>query len=212
MCHVCVCVCLCVFSEATETTLSGSASARRFVWCASLAIAGTLGSRAEHLFDHRVEGAAVTALDPQKVPVSGVAFRFAIVAHNVHYPLQVRGHRVLGNVSGAGLPRSGHRLLRDDRLFANGAAVVETGQFAKAVCVDGVAAGQVLGRLAGGKHVLSADRAVVFVLIFETPVGFENVDRNAHAAFRAVPKVLLTTHSAETTLVAMEWLFGLTHP
>lgn len=177
--------------------------------CASLPIVTTLRPRAEHLFDHRIEGATVTALDPQKVPVLSVAFRFAIVAHNVHYPLQVAGHRVLGNVSRAGLPRSGHRLLRDHRLFANGAAVVKAGQFAKAVCVDGVAAGQILGRLARGKHVLSAYRAVIFVLIFETPVGVENVDRNAHAAFGAMPKVFLATNSAEATLVAMKWLFGL---
>ena len=72
-----------------------------------------------------------------------------------------------------------------------------------------VTAGQILGRLARGKHVFSTDWTIVFVLILETTMGFKHIDRNAHTAFGAMPKVFLTSDSAKATLFAMEGFFGL---
>ena len=43
-------------------------------------------------------------------------------------------------------------------------------------------------------------------------MGIKNVYRNAHTAFRAMPKIRLTTNSTEATLVAMKRIFGLAHP
>lgn len=154
----------------------------------------------------------MTALNPQKVPVACVALRFAVVAHDVYYPLQVTRHRVFRDVSRASLPCGRHRLLGHDGLFTNRAAVIETGQLAKAMGVNGVATGQILGRLARREHVFSAYGTVVFVLVLETPMGVKNIYRNTHTTFRAMSKVFLTTDSAEATLVAMKRFFGLAHP
>ena len=40
----------------------------------------------------------------------------------------------------------------------------------------------------------------------------EDTDRDAHAAFTAVTKGIHPTNTAETTLIAMERLFGHGHP
>ena len=68
---------------------------------------------------------------------------------------------------------------------------------------------QILGRLAGRKHIFPTNRAVILVLVFETPVGFENVHRNAHAALRAVSKVFPASNSTKATLITVKWFFGL---
>jgi hypothetical protein len=100
-------------------------------------------------------------LDAQKVPVAILTARLAIVAHYVDHTGQIGGHGLHLDVPGAGGPRGRHGLLTDDGLLADGAAVVETGQLAEAVGVDGVAAGQILRRLAGGEHILAANRTIV---------------------------------------------------
>lgn len=154
----------------------------------------------------------MSALDPQKVPISCMTLRFAIVAHNVYHSLQIGGHGMLRNVSRPGLPGRRHGLLRDDRLFANGTTVIETSKFAKAVGVNRMPTGQILGRLSRRKHVFAAYRTIVLVLVLETPVGFKDIDRNTHTTFRAMSEIFLASNSAKATLVAMKGFFGLTHP
>ncbi len=166
-------------------------------------------SRTDNLFDYRVEGAAVSALDPQKVPILCMALSFAIVAHNVDHALQIGGHGMLRNVSRPGLPGGRHGLLRNNRLFANGAAVVETCEFAKAVGVNRMSTGQILGRLSRGKHVFAAHRTIVLVLVLITSVAFKDIDRNTHTTFRAVSEIFLASNSAKATLVTMKGFFGL---
>ena len=100
-------------------------------------------------------------------------------------------------------------MLTNDRLFANGASIVKTGQFTKAMGVNGVSARQILGRLATAKHVFAANGAVVFVLVLEALVRLKDRDGNAHAAFIAVAKGFNSTHTAKTTLYAMKRFLGL---
>lgn len=95
---------------------------------------------------------------------------------------------MIGNVPSPGFPGGSHALLTDDRLFTDRAAIVKAGEFAKAMCVNGVTTREVLGRLAGREHVLAADRTVVLVLVFEALVGFKDTDGDTHAAFLAVSK------------------------
>ena len=118
-------------------------------------------ARTNDLFHDGVETGTVGTLDAQKVPVAILTARLAIVAHDVHNTGQIGGHGLHLDVPGAGGPRGRHGLLTNDGLLADGAAVVEPGQLAEAVGVDGVTTGQILGRLAGGKHVLAADGTVV---------------------------------------------------
>ena len=177
-----------------------------------LTIVATLRPRTNDLFDNGVERATVLALDSQKVPLSVVALGFAVVAHNIHYPLQVTGHWMFGNISSSGLPCCRHGLLRDNGLFANGTAIIKASQLAKTVSMYSVTAGQILGRLARGKHIFSADRTIVFVFILETTMCFKHIDGNAHTTFGAMSKIFSASNSAKATLFAMEGFFGLTHP
>jgi len=103
-------------------------------------------------------------------------------------------------------------LLRDDGFLANGTTVIETGKLSEAVGMDRMAAWQILWRLTRRKHVFSADGTVVFILVLEAPMGFENINRNTHTTFRAMTEVFLATDSAEAALVTMERFFGLAHP
>ena len=104
-------------------------------------------TRANHLFHHSIERGALGALHTEKVPVPVSALCLAIVAHDIHHPLQVRRHGLFGNVTRTGLPRCCHALLGHDSLFANGAPVVKAGELAEAVGVNGMAAWQVLRTL-----------------------------------------------------------------
>lgn len=110
------------------------------------------------------------ALNAEKVPLPARALRLAVVAHNINHALQILRHGVLRNVPRAGFPRRRHALLAHDRFLANRAAVVESCEFSKAVRVNRVAAGQILGRLARGEHVFAADWTVVLVLVLEALV------------------------------------------
>mmetsp|Transcript_2534 Transcript_2534/g.6848 ORF Transcript_2534/g.6848 Transcript_2534/m.6848 type:complete len:224 (+) Transcript_2534:1063-1734(+) len=172
----------------------------------------TAASASRCLILHRIERTAVGALRSQEVPILPQTLRLTIVADDVHHPLQIGWHGMLGNVAGPCLPRGSHGLLRDDGLFADRTAVVESGKFPEAMGVDGMTAGQVLRRLARGKHVLSTDGTVVLVLVLEALVGVENADRNAHAAFVAMHEGFPSTDSAESALMTMEWFLRLRHP
>jgi hypothetical protein len=128
------------------------------------------------LFDYRIEGVAARALDSQKMPVSSMTFRFAIVAHDIHNTLQISRHGVLSNISGTGFPSSCHTLLTDYRLFANGASIIKASQFSKAVRMNGMATWKILWRLARREHVFPADGAIVFVLVFEALMSIKDAD------------------------------------
>ena len=151
-------------------------------------------------------------LDAQKVPVAILAARLAVVAHDVHDAGQIGRHGLHLYVPRAGGPRGRHGLLADDGLLADGAAVVEAGELAEAVSVDGVAAGQVLGRLAGGEHILAAHGTVVLVLILHAVVIVVDVDRDAHAAPVAVAERFATADAAEAAVLAVERTLALDHP
>ena len=64
-------------------------------------------------------------------------------------------------------------------------------------------------RLTRREHVLSADRAIVLILVLETLVGVKHTNGNAHATFIAVTEGVSSSHSAETALRTMKGLFGL---
>ena len=78
--------------------------------------------------------------------------------------------------------------------------------------MDGVAAGQILGRLAGGEHILAADGTVVLVLILHAVVIVINVDRDAHAAPVAVAEGLATADPTKAAVGAVEGTLALDHP
>ena len=78
--------------------------------------------------------------------------------------------------------------------------------------VNGMSTGQILRRLSGREHIFPAHGAIVLVLILETIVGKEDIDRNAHAALLAMTEGLYTSYTAKTTLIAMKGFLGLRHP
>ena len=164
------------------------------------------------MFHHGVERAALWALDAKKVPLQIVCFRFTVITHNIDRSLQIRRHGVFGNVPRSRFPGSGHTLLADNRLFANGASIVKAGKFSEAVRVDSMAAREVLRRLSRRKHVFAADGAVVLVLVLKALVCFKDRRRYAHAALAAVTERLHPTHSTKSTLVAMKRFFSHGHP
>mmetsp|Transcript_23143 Transcript_23143/g.54724 ORF Transcript_23143/g.54724 Transcript_23143/m.54724 type:complete len:253 (-) Transcript_23143:686-1444(-) len=183
-----------------------------FVLTICLTVFPSWRPRTEYLFYNSIKRVTVTTLDPQKVPLLCETLSLTIIAHYVNHSLQVTRHRMFGNISSASLPCCSHRLLRNDGLLTYGTSIIETSQLPKAMRMNRMTTWQILGRLAGGEHIFSTDWAVVFVLVFETPVGFEDVDRNTHAALRAVSEVLLSSNSTKATLVTVKRLFGLTHP
>ena len=138
-----------------------------------------------------------------------MGFDFAIVAHDIHNPLQIRRHGVFRDITSPGFPSSCHRLLTNNSLFTNGATVVKARKFSKAVGVNGVSAGQILRRLATAEHVFTANWTIVFILVLEALVRLKDRDGNAHAALVAVAEGFDTAHTAESTLHTMKGLFGL---
>ena len=94
--------------------------------------------RTHHLFHDGIERATAGTLNAQKVPLPVGRLDLAIVAHDIHHALQIGRHGVFGNISGPRLPGRRHALLTDDGLFANGAAIVKSGEFAEAVCMNRV--------------------------------------------------------------------------
>jgi hypothetical protein len=161
------------------------------------------------LFDDRIERVAARALDTKKMPLSPVTFGFAIVAHNIHNPLQIGGHGMFRNIPSAGFPGGRHTLLTDNCLFTDRATVVKPREFPETMGVNRVSARQVLRRLTRGEHVLTADGTVVLVLVLEALVGIKDTDRNAHATLVAVAKGFDASNAAKPTLNAMKGLFGL---
>ena len=109
-----------------------------------LCIIGSIGTRAQDLFYHGVEGVTGRTLNTQKVPIASMTLGFTIVAHDINHTLQISRHGVFGNVSCSCLPRGCHGLLRHDRLFANGATVIKSGQLAKAMGMNGMSTRQIL--------------------------------------------------------------------
>jgi hypothetical protein len=161
------------------------------------------------LLDDRIERVAIRALNTKEMPLPSGTFGFAIIAHDIHNPLQVGGHGVLGNVSSAGFPSSRHTLLTHDCLFTDRATVIESREFPETVGVNGVSARQVLWRLPRGEHVLAADGTVVLVLVLEALMGIKDADRNAHATLLAVAKGFHAPNAAKPALNAMKGLLGL---
>jgi hypothetical protein len=113
---------------------------------------------------------------------------------------------MLGNISCSGLPCSRHGLLRDYRLFANGATIVKASKFAKAMSMNRMSARQILRRLTRRKHIFSAHWAIVLVLVLETLMSVKDTDRNTHATFVAMAKGIDSSHSAKATLHAVKRL------
>lgn len=145
----------------TRSTFVGCRGTGRYV-STTVGCSSTVGiARTNDLLHDGVETGTVGTLDAQKVPVAILTACLAVVAHDVDHTGQIGGHWLHLDVPGAGGPSSRHGLLTDDGLLADGAAVVKSGQLAEAVGVDGVAAGQILGRLAGGEHILAADGTIV---------------------------------------------------
>jgi hypothetical protein len=161
------------------------------------------------LLDDRVERVAIRALNTKEMPLPPGTFGFAIIAHNIHNPLQVGGHGMLRNIPSSGFPSSRHTLLTHDCLFTDRAAVVESRKLSETMSVNGVSARQVLWRLTRGEHVLAADGTIVLVLVLKALVGIKDADRNAHATLLAVAKGFHTSNAAKATLHAMKGLLGL---
>ena len=166
-------------------------------------------SRTQDLFDHRIERAALRALNAKEMPLQTSTFHFTVIAHDIHDALQVRGHGVFGNIAGPCFPGRGHALLTDDGFLTNGTAIIKTSEFTKAMRVNGMTARQVLGRLTRGEHIFSADGTIVFVFVFEALMRLKDGDGNAHAAFIAVSKGFYSTDPTKSTLYTMKRLFGL---
>jgi hypothetical protein len=74
--------------------------------------------------------------------------------------------------------------------------------------MNGMTTRQILWGLPRRKHVLSAYRAVVFVLVLEALMSIKHANRDAHATFTAVTKGIDPTHTTEAALITVEWLFG----
>ena len=138
-----------------------------------------------------------------------MALRFTIIAHNVDHTLQIRRHGMFRNISRTRFPGGCHTLLRDHRLFANGTTIIKARQFSETMGMDGMATGQILGRLPRREHVFTADGTVVLVLVLEALVCIEDTDRDAHTTFIAVAEGFHSSHTTETTAVAMEGLLPL---
>jgi hypothetical protein len=161
------------------------------------------------LLNDRIERVAIRALNTKEMPLPPGTFGFAIIAHDIHNPLQVGGHGMFRNVPSSGFPGGCHTLLTHDCLFTDRATVVESREFPETVGVNGVSARQVLWRLTRGEHVLAADRTVVLVLVLEALVGIKDADRNAHATLLTVAKGFDAPNAAKPTLNAMKGLLGL---
>lgn len=166
-------------------------------------------SRAQHLFNNGVKGIAIRALDPQEVPIASVALCFTVIAHDVDDTLEVAGHWMLSNISSTSLPSCRHRLLRHNCLLANWTAIIEAGELAEAMSMNGMSARQILGRLTRREHVLATNRAVVLIFVLEALVSVKHTHRDAHATFIAMSECVDTANTAKPTLHAMERLFGL---
>jgi hypothetical protein len=164
------------------------------------------------LFDHRVEGAALRTLNPEKVPLATRAFLFAIDAHDINQPLKLGRHRVLFDLPPTRIPGSSHAFLRNDRLLTQRTSVVETSKLSKTVRMDGVSTGQILGGLSRAEHVFNANWASVLVLVRNALVRSENGYADAHATLVAVPKRFDPSDSAQPTEGAMKWLLRHWHP
>ena len=143
-------------------------------------------------------------LNSQEVPLTTNRFCFTVVAYNVNHTLQIGRHGVFRNVPRTGFPSRRHALLAHYSLFANRTAVVESGKFAKAMGMNGVAAGKILRGLARGEHVFSAHGTIVLIFVLEAMVRFKDTDRDAHAALGAVTKGFLTSHTTKSTLAAVK--------
>jgi hypothetical protein len=161
------------------------------------------------LLDDRVKRVAIGTLNTKEMPLSPGTFGFAIIAHDIHNPLQVGGHGMLRNVPSAGLPGCRHTLLTHDSLFTDRATVVESREFPETVGVNSVSARQVLRRLTRREHVLATNGTVVLVLVLEALMGIKDADRNAHATLLAVAKGFNAPNTAKPTLNAMKGLLGL---
>ena len=176
---------------------------------AAVVIHNGIGPHLNYLFYHRIEGRTARALNPEKVPLSSMRLGFTIVAHDIDNSLKIGWHGVFGDIPGSCLPGRCHGLLTNNRLFANGASVIEPRQLPKAMSVNGVSTRQILGRLATAEHVFTAYGAVVFILVLEALMRLKDRDRDAHAAFVAMAKRLDPSHTAKATLHAVKRLFGL---
>lgn len=175
----------------------------------TIAIHNSTGTDRKYMLHDGIKGRATRTLDPQEVPLAAVRFRFTVIAHDIHNTLQIRWHGVFGDITCPGFPRSCHGLLAHNRLFANGATVVEACKLSKAVGMDGMSARQILGRLATAEHIFTADWAVVFILVLEALVRLEDRDGDAHAAFVTMAEGFHATYTAESALYTVKRFLGL---
>jgi hypothetical protein len=167
---------------------------------------------AQDLLYDGIEGIAAGALNPQKVPYQSWTLGFAVITHNVNDTLQIRWHGMFRNISSACFPGCRHALLRHHGLFTDGASVVKSGQFTEAMGMNCMSTGQILRRLPGGEHIFPANGTIVLVLVLETLMRVENTHRDTHATFIAVAECFHSSHTAESTAVAMEGFLAQRHP
>lgn len=168
--------------------------------------------RHDDLLDNGVERAARRALNTKKVPVSSMTLCFAIVAHDIDDTLQVGRHWLLRNITSTSFPCCRHALGRHDSFLADWTTIIKAGKLTETMRMNRMTAGQVLRRLARGKHVFATDGTIVLVLVLEAIVRTEHMDANAHATFVAVTKGLLTSNATKATVLTMKGLFRLCHP
>jgi hypothetical protein len=146
------------------------------------------------------------------VPYQARTLGFTVVTHNVNNTLQIRWHGVLRNISSPCFPGCGHALLRHHGLFTDGAPIIKSSQFTEAMGMNGMPTGQILRRLPGGEHIFAANGTIVLVFVLEALVCIEDTHRDTHATFIAVAERFHSSHTAESTAVAMEGFLAQRHP
>ena len=172
----------------------------------------SLGPHHGNPFHDGVERRAGAALHSEEVPRAIVVGPLAVVADDGHGLGQVGGDGLQLDAHGHGIPRRLHPLVRFGRLLADGAAGIVGGQLAKAVPVDGVAAGHLVRGRAGAEEVLLADGAVGHVLAGLAVVIVEEEGVDAHAAIVAVLEVLPASDAAEAAVGTVVGLLLGRHP
>lgn len=152
------------------------------------------------------------ALDTEKVPLLSVTHLLAVNAHDINDALKLFWHGVFRNLSPSSLPSSCHTLLADNRFLAEWASIIKTCKFSKAMRVNRMTTGEILGRLPAAEHVFIANTAIVLVLVWDALVRVEDTNTDAHAAPVAMAKRLHSSNAAKPALLAVERLLRHRHP
>lgn len=165
-----------------------------------------------NLFHNGIKRVTGGTLNAQKVPLSLMRLRFAIVTHNVDYTLQISGHGLFGNIPGACFPGGSHTLLTYHCLFANRATIVKASELSETMSMNRVTTGQILRTLSRRKHVFSTDRTIVLVFILKAIVRVKYINGNTHTAFLTMAETLDTTNPTEAAFRTMERFLWSRHP